>query len=232
MLNVSSSGISWKIDFPELTGNSYVDSCFHPEFEEKLDTRDWRKIADLRSIPLTSRRNPREAIEILEAMLSTYPNYSFIYHWLGMLRGQLGQRGEPMKTYLEGLKSSCSKYVLCASIGDYQFRNRGLFRPGNLAEGVKWSVRSSAIQMGSEQLEDNRSFLGLAYAAWGLKPLAGSYATKLHQCGDILYDQAQYIREAVFDEDEVDKRYALARKQGNLSIINAILLLCNHYLSS
>ena len=68
-----------------------------------------------------------KALSLAEASLSQYPDYYFLYYWIGKLKGKMGQQqDEPKKTYLEGLKKCRSKVTLCGGLAMMEFEANNL----------------------------------------------------------------------------------------------------------
>jgi hypothetical protein len=207
--------ISKKIKVPKLTGDPYVDSCFQLDFDELDEPRVWHEIAELKDIPLLADSDKKKALDAAEKALKAYPDYDFAYFWVGNLRGLLAYPGEPRKTYREGMKRSRSKLNLCIGVANWEFEQN------NLAEAVRWYIRSCALQLGGKMYRAEFPFLNLAYIAEGLN---------LAKCKTALLKQVERIRNIKFDTEGANKRYRLAAEQGNDSIKKAISLLCDYYL--
>ncbi|MEN6594842.1 MAG: hypothetical protein ABFC31_07860 [Clostridiaceae bacterium] len=203
-----------KIKSPQLTGDLFVDDCFHFEFEEFSDPRRWFSLPIIRDIPDLASTDKKKALSIAESLIQEYSDYSFLYYWIGKLKGELGFSGEPNITYLDGLKKGCNKPVLCGGLAIVAFEKR------NLAEAVKWWIQSSAIQLSCHLSTDSFSLLNLAYIAEGLH---------LSKCQAFLYHEAQSLQSVKFDNIGAAQRYSLASQQGNNSIKTAIKLLCSFY---
>ena len=204
------------IKTPQKTGDPYVDSCFQFDFEEFDEPRVWHEIASLKDIPLIADTDKNKALAIAEAAIQEFKDYSFLYYWIGKLRGQLNYAGEPKKTYLEGLQKGRNKPILCGGIAMWEFEHK------NLAEAVKWWIKSCAIQLSCSLSKDGFSFLNLAYVSEGLG---------LSVCQTTLLEESNRLQSIAFDSIGANQRYSLAYNQGNQSIKNAISLLCNFYLT-
>ena len=204
-----------KIKTPPETGDSYIDSCFQFDFEEFSESRVWQEITPMKEIPFLADTNKRIALATAETALKQYADYSFLYYWIGKLRGDLNFPGEPKITYLEGLQKGRNKPFLCGGIAVWEFDR------SNLAEAVKWWIKSCAIQLSCKLSNDGFSLLNLAYIAEGLK-LSNYHAP--------LLKEAQRIQNIRFDGVGANQRYRLAYDQGNTSIKSAIALLCDYYL--
>ncbi len=202
------------ITAPRATGDAYVDSCFQFDFEEFEETRMWGLIPGIKDIPLIADKDPRKALEAADTALKDYADYSFVFFWVGKLKGKLGYPDEPRNTYLEGLQKGRNKPILCGGIAMWEFEH------GNLAEAVKWWIKSCAIQLSCNLSTDGFSVLNLAYIAGGLN---------LPQYKASLLKKAKSISSIDFDSIGASQRYQLAGQQGNASIIAAISLLCEHY---
>jgi hypothetical protein len=201
---------------PPRTGDAYVDSCFEFDFEEFDESRVWHEIASIKEIPFVADTDTRRALELAESALDDYRDYSFVYYWIGKLRGQLSYPGEPRTTYLEGLRMGRNKPMLCGGIAVSEFDR------GNLSEAVKWWIKSCAIQLSCGLSRDGFSFLNLAYVAQGLK--LAQYKTPLIATG-------QDMQSIDFDSFGANQRILLAHEQGTASIKSAVSLLCDFYMS-
>jgi tetratricopeptide (TPR) repeat protein len=205
-----------KIKSPPKTGNAYVDSCFWFDFEEIDDERKWHAIDGLKNIiSLAENGETEKALSLAEASLSQYPDYYFLYYWIGKLKGKMGQQGEPKKTYIEGLKKCRSKVTLCGGLAMMGFE------ANNLSDAVMWWIKSCAIQLSGASAEDGFSFLNLAYIAKGLG---------LANCNAALLEQTDRRLSIRFDAEGAIERYNLAANQGSEPIRQAILLLCDYYI--
>lgn len=206
---------SKRINVPKVTGDSYVDSCFQFEFEEFDEHRVWHEIASLKDIPLLAEEgDKKKALDVAEIALKEYPDFDFTYLWVGKLRASLGYSGEPPKTYFEGMQNSRSKLSLCTGMANWEFEHN------NLAEAVKWYIKSCALQLGGKTDREAFPFLNLAYIAEGL------YLTKYKTS---LLKQVDRIQNIRFDAEGTRQRYQLAAAQGTISIQKAISLLCDYY---
>lgn len=203
------------IKTPQKTGDPYVDACFQFDFEELDESRVWHEIASLKEIPFIADTDKRKALAIAEGAMKEFEDYSFLYFWIGKLRAQLNYPGEPKNTYLEGLQKGRNKPILCGGIAMWEFEHN------NLAEAVKWWIKSCAIQLSCSLSKDGFSLLNLAYIAKGLG------LAKYHIP---LLEEAKRIQSIEFDSIGANQRYSLAYEQGNESIKNAISLFCNFYL--
>ena len=212
---VQANSTSKRIKTPKLTGDPYVDSCFQLDFDELDEPRVWSEITDLKDIPFLADDDKRKALDVAEKALKAYPDYDFTYFWVGKLRGSLDYPGEPRKTYLEGMQKSRSKLNLCTGMASWELEQN------NLAEAVKWYLKSCALQLGGKMYRAEFPFLNLAYIAEGLN---------LAKCKAALLKQVERIRNIRFDAEGANQRYRLAAEQGDNSIKKAISLLCDYYL--
>ncbi len=197
------------------TGDPYVDDCFHFDFEEFEEPRRWAAMPGIKDIPYIADTDKQKALTAAEAALKDNPDYSFLFYWIAKLRGSLGMPGEPQKTYLEGLQKGRNKPILCGGLAMHAFEH------GDLAEAVKWWIKSAAIQFSCKLSVDGFSLLNLAYIAEGLH---------MPECQAPLLKAAQQLQSISFDAIGANERYHLALTQGNDSIKTAFDILCMFYL--
>lgn len=203
-----------KFKRPSQTGNAYIDSCFQFELVDLDESRVWHEIDGLIDIPSLQDTDKKKALALAEASLPKFPDYDFVYVWIGRLKGQLGYPGEPQNTYLEGIKKCRMKSSLCANLGSAEFE------ANQLEEAVRWWLISCTIQLNNRVL-DWVSFLNLAYIAEGLS---------LSHCHSVLLKEADRFQSVRYSADTANERYHLATTQGNDSIKQAIVLLCDCFL--
>ncbi|MEN6313833.1 MAG: hypothetical protein ABFD25_06260 [Clostridiaceae bacterium] len=202
------------IKSPKPTGDLFVDECYQFEFEEYSDPRRWFSLPIVKDIPDLASTDKRKALAIAESLMQDYSDYSFLFYWIGKLKGELGFAGEPSFTLLDGLKKGRNKPVLCGGLAI------NAFEKSNLSEAVKWWIKSCAIQLSCHLSTDSFSLLNLAYIAEGLH---------LPVCQKFLYQKAQALQSVKFDSIGASQRYTLAKNQGSRSIKAAIKLLCSFY---
>lgn len=201
---------------PPPTGDNYIDSCFDSKLEELSESRQWHQIPDLASIPslATSGRHDTALETILKA-LDHYPDYDFLYTWLGHIQGERGRPDLARDALLKGIQRSRSKSGLCDDLGMLEFE------ASHLPEAVQWWVRSCAIQLAYGHLRHANPFLRLATIALAIG-LPECHTALLQTC-----DRIQYVRlNAAGEEACVRLVYA----QGTKSIRQAIEMLCTSYL--
>lgn len=209
----SQSGV--EVQAPPSTGDKYVDSCFQCNFKEDSETRNWDNLDDLKDIPsLYNAGQKPKALQLAEAALAKYPDYDFVYGWLGRIREGLQYPDEPERSYHEGLRHSRSKASLCANLA------MAAFEKGVLADAVTWWVKACAVLMGGGKAKDAYPFLNLAYIAEGLRLIGPNKQL-------LAWTEAIQSGGLMFDADGANQRYRLANSQGNESIKKAIELLCS-----
>lgn len=204
-----------QIKVPASTGDPYVDDCFHFDFEEFEEPRRWAAMPGIKDIPYIADTDKQKALTAAEAALKDNPDYSFLFYWIAKLRGSLGVAGEPQKTFLEGLQKGRNKPILCGGLAMHAFER------DDLAEAVKWWLKSAAVQWNCKLSVDGFSLLNLAYIAEGLH---------MPECQAPLLKAAQEIQSIRFDAVGANQRYQMAHAQGTPSIKKAIALLCSFYL--
>lgn len=205
-----------RIRNPQLTGDEYVDSCFHMNFTtEKPEDRVWQKFADLRDVlDLKNSGQTQRALVLAEAALQRYSDYDILYVWIADLRAEEKQAGEPQKTYLEGLGKCLRKEKLCANLA------MEAFAAEDLAEAVRWWICSCVAQLHGGKAANQYPFINLAYVAEGMG-LRDAQARLLEWADAIEPLQTR------FDANGANLRYRLAATQGNPSIARAVTTLCD-----
>jgi tetratricopeptide (TPR) repeat protein len=142
---------------------SYVNSCFEIEFDEHQESRDYRQIPELRRIAdLGNRGEISEAMQLLQSIADRYPDYDFIYGWKAILLSKCGKLDGARAVVHEGLARSRSKHALCEDMGNIEFEW------GNLAEAVKWWIKSIALQKRAAAVDSWHSYIYLAGVATAL----------------------------------------------------------------
>jgi tetratricopeptide (TPR) repeat protein len=217
------------------TGDTYVDDCFYIECKEVTDDRDWREIPEAKALtalgppsPIVLEENDEERLCRAEKLRLKYPDYWFPYYWLGRLNAKRGRFHDAHKYLLEGLQLAKKKYPLFEAMADLDWQPE---KPdsGNLAEAVKWWIRSIINQVGiadtkSSWRGSDTSFLYVSYIAEELG----------------LYEESFWLRLWVdrftpgmvrLEVDYVDRVRSATLAQRTVSMKKAISLLCRTYLS-
>jgi tetratricopeptide (TPR) repeat protein len=151
--------------------DSYVGSCFEVEFDELHESRDYRQIPELQRVAeLGNRDEIGAALDLLRSVAERYPDYDFIYGWRAILLSKSGHLEGARAAIHEGLARSRSKYALCEDMGNIEFEW------GNLAEAVKWWIKSIALQKRATATDSWHSYVYLAgvAAALGEEPASST----------------------------------------------------------
>ncbi len=202
------------------TGDAYVDACFHIEFQEFDDGRDWFEMPEAKAMTEAGNAGRvEEAIRHAEVLRDKYPDFYFSYHWFAVLYRKQGRYDDARKALGDGLRLSKSKYYLCQMYGDTEWEL------DNLPEAVKWWIKSIVVQVSTENLDDFVSFLHLSYVAEQLG--LGSACSRLRQFVDRIR-----IGQIRLNGDAANKLYAATRRQGTESMKRAIDLLDREYFSN
>lgn len=88
-------------------GDQYIDECFHIDFDEFYDGRDWFNIPEAKSIPdIAKAGRIDEAIDLAKGLRDLYPDFYFSYCWLAILYRKQGNYNEAKNSLAEGLRIS------------------------------------------------------------------------------------------------------------------------------
>jgi len=200
------------------TGDTYIDSCFHFEFQQHKESRDWSQIPEAATIPRTANSGQtNEALQLAEQFVKKYTDFDFGYYWLGNLYLQLGLYGPASKAITEGLQLSKSKYSLCRTMGMIHLKI------GELPDAVKWWIRSLVIRISTNELNDVEILIYLSYVAEALQ--LNSECLSLRKCADQI--NTSQIRLA---SEATNKLFRLAATCGSPSIKRAITLFVKEYI--
>ena len=82
------------IKSPKPTSDLFVDECYQFDFEEFSDTRRWFSLPIIRDIPDLASTDKKKALALAESLMQEYSDYSFLYYWIGKLKGELRFPGE------------------------------------------------------------------------------------------------------------------------------------------
>ena len=153
---------SSSIRSPAITGDAYIDACFQFDFQEHHDTRNWREIPEAQALVKFAReKNTEAALRQCQIVRDNYPDFYWPYYWLATLYGGQGRLEDARQALTEGLGYAKSKYNLCGKMGEIEWE------VGNLAEAVKWWLKSVIIQINTDNLDTFTPFLRLSYIAQG-----------------------------------------------------------------
>jgi hypothetical protein len=145
-------------------GDPYVDDCFHIDFNELYEDRDWFHMPEAKNIPdLGNAGRVDEALLLTADLQQKYPDFYFSYHWLSVLYRQQKRYDDARNSLKEGLRFAKSKESLCTEMGELEWELH------NLPEAVKWWIKSIAVQVGSQYATDYVAFLNLSYVAEALR---------------------------------------------------------------
>jgi hypothetical protein len=206
------------VKLTDKTGDDYIHSCFHFQFQQYKEARDWSQIPEAVAIPRTANSGQtNEALRLAEQFVKNYRDFDFGYYWLGNLYLQLGLYGPASKAVTEGLQLSKSKYSLCRTMGMIHLK------VGELPDAVKWWIRSLVIRISSNELNDVEILIYLSYVAEGLE--LNSECLSLRKCADEI--NTSQIRLA---SEATNKLFGLARTCGSPSIKRAIALFVKEYI--
>jgi len=201
------------------TGDRYVDSCFHCDFEETDEVRDpWEMEMKelLRALDLGVGLGAKAGFDYLQTVRSKYSDFDIVYFWVGHWYAKQGRFDEARKEVREGLKRSKRKYILCGALGDIELD------AGNLSEAVRWCIKSIASQVSIERIDEYSPFMYLAY-------IAGRLGMKWES--ETLFHWARKVRDVVLDAQGQNELFCIVDAQGNESMSHAIELLCRQFLS-
>ena len=144
----------------EKTSDKYVDDCFSINFQEFDENRKWRQIPEaVAMLDARDSKNIDQAIQLAILFKEKVPDHYFSYYWLINFYNQKKLFDEARKYLDEGLKFSNTKYYLCNIYGDI------LWKENNLAEAVKWWIKSIVIQTSTNTIKEENPFIYLSYVA-------------------------------------------------------------------
>jgi hypothetical protein len=191
-------------------GDSFIDECFRIDFKELVEDRSYYNIDGLKTLNtiVYSRSDPARALKMTVDAVSRCPDFDVLYVWLGDVRAQLREKGQPQKTYLEGLQRCRQKKYLCASMGNAEFKS------GNLAQAIIWWIRSCLLKT-----PEPYPYLNLACIAEGVG-LNSEYRTLIRKADSL---SGSVVR---FNSAGVTERRQMASSQGSSEIASAITRLC------
>jgi tetratricopeptide (TPR) repeat protein len=199
------------------TGDAYVDSCFRLEFEEFEDARDWETIPEAAAVPEAGNHGKLdEAVRLAAALRDKYPDFYFSYSWLGIIYTKQGRYDDARRSLEEGLRASKRKHDLCGDRGDTELA------AGNLAEAVRWWMKSAVIQIGINDPHDQYPFLNLSYVAEGLS--LGGATTRLRDVVDRIGVGIRYA------PPRANELYRVIQRDGSAAMKRAIELLDSEYI--
>ncbi|MGO8788958.1 MAG: tetratricopeptide repeat protein [Terriglobia bacterium] len=139
---------------------SYVESVFAFDLAETSESRDWQDLDELKDVPdLFHHKQISQVEAMLNAALTKFPDYSFVFSWQGTILEEKGEIERARQAYTEGIRVSKEKHGLCGNLAMLEFEH------GTLKEAVRWWIRSILLQMESKSVADAQSFLYLAFVA-------------------------------------------------------------------
>jgi len=206
------------------SGDSYVETCFHIEFQENKEDRNPSEIPEAKAVIETGAGGPNpgdkvieEALRLVAVVRDKYPDFYFSYLWFAALYCKQKRYDDARNSLSEGLRFAKSKYKLCNMMGDTEWEL------GNLSEAVMWWTRSVIIQVGTKQLGEYSPFLNLSYVAKQLGldntcALLRQYVDKIEYGGIRLTGNA------------VNELYAATRRHGTESMKQVMDTLDRKYL--
>ncbi|HEY1389115.1 MAG TPA: hypothetical protein VGF38_11275 [Ktedonobacterales bacterium] len=200
------------------TGDSYVDNCFHVDFQEFEDTRDWYQMPEAKPIPqAVNAGNLDEALRLAQTLRETFPDFDYSYSAFAMIYRKQNRYDDARHAIEEGLQAAKQKSGLCSSMGDIEWQ------AGNLREAVPWWIKSIVLQASTEHPTEYGPFMYLSYVAEQLG--LGGACSRLRDVVDSI--RAGKIR---LSSEGANPLYAATRREGADSMKQAIQILDSEYL--
>ena len=211
-----------KIQTPKPTKDGYVSECFSFDFEEDIETRNWRNLPETVNIPaLAMGPRPESALPEIEKALELYPDFLFLYVWKGYVYGT-GIHNYPTarQFFEEGLEKSRSKISLLDQLGQWEHDH------GEFHLAIMFWIKSCAVQLSTRQLDYAHPFMMLEYVAAILKLRKEANALWRQKCRidniALNYEGENLIRMGV-------RSLEIHNVPLSKSVKMAIQILCKHY---
>nr|NJM02048.1 hypothetical protein [Desulfobacula sp.] len=156
---------------PPSTGDGFADSCFALDFLPSPDDRSGSRMEGLKEVPgLVKQGLLNEAWMILDKHHLEIKDLDFIYAFKALILQKNGQAEAAEKTLLAGLKFGRGKFLLYDRLGALAFET------GQLAEAVRWWIKSIVAMRMLNQVTMWEPFLYLASTAgpFPARPRPGS----------------------------------------------------------
>lgn len=147
-----------------LVDEDYIRSIFDFENSDQIEDRRYWDIPEFEKIPIIfDQKRFSEIEERLQASLSQYKDYYFVYTWLAKTKEAMGEIDKAREILKEGLKESKMKNYLYGQLAMLEYEH------GRLSEAIKYWIRSASLQIANNSIDNEQSFLYLSLIAKFIK---------------------------------------------------------------
>ena len=157
------------------------DNFLEPQYIEEVEERNINILPELGVISeLGNNEKYNQTIQKCIQLIKKYPDFDFIYFWMGI--SYLGQSkyDQASSILIEGLSKSKSKAYLCCKLGEVEWK------AGKAREALKWWCQSIHCHESNPHDLDNTPYLYLSAISggFGLKKEYNAFTSRAFSIRD------------------------------------------------